>query len=69
MEPSSGKPRAARPAGAFSQRDLTRAVKGARAAGMQVAEVVLLPSGEIRLRNKTVEAGENRPNDFDREFG
>lgn len=68
MEPDSARSRGRR-GGAFSQRDLTRAVKGARAAGMLVTEVVLLPSGEIRLRNKTVELGDGRPNDFDREFG
>ena len=53
----------------FNQRDLTKAVKGAQAAGMHIAEVVVLPTGEIRLRNKASEGADERPNDFDGEFG
>ncbi|MGL1180834.1 hypothetical protein ACSTLD_24135, partial [Vibrio parahaemolyticus] len=52
-----------------SQRDITRAVKGAQAAGMQVNEVVCLPNGEIRLRNKAADGVVGRDNDFDGEFG
>lgn len=52
----------------FSQRDVMRVVKGAQAAGMHVAEVVCLPNGEIRLRNKAYEGVSNRANDFDGEF-
>lgn len=61
--------RNSRPPLGFTQRDLTRAVKGAQAAGMNIAEVVLLPSGEIRLLNGANRAhAEQRANDFDRDF-
>lgn len=59
-----------RPSLGFTQRDLTRAVKGAQAGGMNIAEVVLLPSGEIRLLNLAAKSkAEQRANDFDRDFG
>ena len=40
-----------------------------QAAGMNIVEVVLLPSGEIRLLNGANRAhAEQRANDFDRDF-
>ena len=55
---------------AFTQSDLTRAVKAAQAAGMAIGEVVLLPTGEIRLRAlQDAIASRDRPNDFDRDYG
>ena len=54
----------------FKQAELKRAVQATRAAGEQIDEVVISPSGHIKLRLR----GGNVPrrdqlNDFDRDFG
>lgn len=54
----------------FSQRDLTRAVKAVRAAGVEPNEFILRPTGEILLRAMPQrERSADAQNDFDREFG
>lgn len=52
------------------QAELMRAVKATRAAGEEIDEVVISPSGHIKLRLRGAnEVRNGRSNDFDREFG
>lgn len=52
------------------QAELTRAVKATRAAGAEIDEVVISPSGQIKLRLRGAnDMRTDRLNDFDRDFG
>jgi len=51
-------------AAAFTQADLTRALKGALAAGLPVAEFSIDPNGRIVV--KTTATGDDGPNEWDK---
>lgn len=55
----------------FRQADVTRALKAVRSAGEQASQIVIAPSGEIRVELSVPAraAVGRRDNDFDREFG
>lgn len=54
----------------FRQADVTRALKAVRSAGEQASQIVIAPSGEIRVELSVPRAAVGRRhNDFDREFG
>ncbi len=54
---------------AFRQDDLTRALKGAAAAGVQVAKIELEPGGKIVIFTGSSQPGESGGNPLDRVFG
>jgi tRNA(Arg) A34 adenosine deaminase TadA len=49
----------------FRQADLTRALKAAKAAGIDVGQVVLEPSGKIVIMPAGRTEGESEPNPWD----
>ena len=53
----------------FTQRDLVRAIKGALAAGMRVAEAMVTRDGDIRLVFAEAGAVAQSGNPLDAEFG
>jgi len=57
-------PRSSR-AARFTQADIARAIKGALAAGMRVAEVLLTRDGDIRLVFVTAEGAPSSRNEWD----
>ncbi len=53
----------------FTQQDVTRAVKGAQCAGLQLDEVIITPTGEIcMMTRKAAEFGDT-PSDVQAELG
>jgi hypothetical protein len=49
----------------FKQGDVTRAIKGARAAGFKVARFEIDPNGKIIIYTESRAANDDGPNDWD----
>ena len=48
---------------AFTQLDVQRAARGARAAGVELDEIIITTAGEIRMRARRQEASSDTPQD------
>ncbi|MFZ5693910.1 MAG: hypothetical protein ACOY5F_21965 [Pseudomonadota bacterium] len=58
-----------RPA-AFKQSDVTRAIRGVRAAGVEVSEILINATGSIEIRTgQPAEVEIKEPNEWDRGHG